>query len=144
MRSDNIKVAAKLFGTSVLLCCLAVGTSAALTTKLITQQDKIVQAPAVPNASAAPMLSITLRQGGFVPQEITRPAGDYYISVNNLSRVSILRLRLTRENGNGLREVKVAGRKRNWRQNIHLTPGTYLLTEVSHPDWVCRIIITPK
>lgn len=144
MRANKIEVAKRLFATLSLLCCLTVGVIAVAPTRPINSQDKVVRAPAIPSTPMALTLPITLRQGGFVSQEITKPEGDYYISVNNLSGVQELRLRLARENGNRLHEVKVTGRKRNWRQYIHLTPGTYLLTEAGHPDWVCRIIITPK
>ncbi len=86
---------------------------------------------------------ITIRATGFEPSEIRRPKGEFYLAVDNLSGMSEVNLRLDRENGAGrLHEVRVPRQKRDWRQSVDLPPGTYLLTEADHPDWVCRIIIT--
>lgn len=89
------------------------------------------------------VLTISIRLPGFVPREITRPAGYYFLSVTNLSGARELSLRLERENGERLHEVNLSRGKSAWRQNVHLSPGTYLLTEANHPDWVCRITVTP-
>lgn len=88
-------------------------------------------------------LQILAKPLGFVPKEVTRPAGDYFFSVGNFSGVRELSLRLERENGAKLREV-TAKRERPWKGIVHLTPGTYLLTEANHPEWVCRITISER
>lgn len=87
-------------------------------------------------------LPIMLKAGGFVPREITRPAGNYFISVTNMSGESDLELHLSREHGNEVHQAKVPKERPSWRQHVHLTPGTYLLTEATHEQWVCRINIT--
>ena len=89
-------------------------------------------------------LPILLKFAGFVPAEITKPAGDYFFSVGNQSGVSEIVLRLAREHGEKLHEVQVKRQRLRWRQAVHLTPGNYLLTEANHPLWVCRITITPN
>lgn len=89
-------------------------------------------------------LPITLKQGGFVPREITRSAGYYFLSVNNASGVPEIQLRFDRQNVERIREDKVQKEKPSWRRNVHLTPGTYLLTEANNPRWVCRITITAQ
>lgn len=90
------------------------------------------------------VLPVYLRRPGFAPREITRPAGDYFLAVNNFSGVPDIVLRLDREQGDRLHEVKVTRDRPSWRQNIRLTPGVYLLTEADHPNWVCRITVTPR
>jgi len=87
-------------------------------------------------------LVIALRMGGFAPAEITRPAGDYFISVSNLTGLDDLVFRLDREGGERLHSKRIEKEKRKWRQNVRLSLGTYLLTEMNHPEWVCRITIT--
>jgi len=87
-------------------------------------------------------LPILLRFAGFAPNEITRPAGDYFFAIGNLSGVKEVTFRLDREHGERLKEVN-AKREKPLKQIVHLTPGTYLLTEANHPEWVCRITITP-
>lgn len=89
-------------------------------------------------------LPIQLKKLGFVPLEITRPAGDYQLSVSNQSGVSEISLSLEREHGARLHEGRLNKERLRWRQNVRLTPGTYLLTEASHPDWVCRIVISSR
>lgn len=88
-------------------------------------------------------LPILFKVGGFVPREITRPAGDYLLSIGNLSNVKEVKFRLEAEHGARLKEVK-ARRQKPWREVVRLTPGTYLLTEEDHPEWVCRITVTPR
>lgn len=109
-----------------------------------SQENKVVQGPPNQSPPATEMLPITIRHAGFVPQSITRPKGSYYIVVSNFSGSPELLLRLDRENGKRLHEAKILRQKRSWRQHLQLTPGTYVLTEANHPDWICRITITPN
>jgi hypothetical protein len=88
---------------------------------------------------------ITIRSTGFEPSEISRPKGEFYLAVENLSGLDEVNLRLARENGAGrLHDVTVKREKRDWRQGLDLPPGTYLLTEANHPNWVCRVTITSR
>jgi hypothetical protein len=96
------------------------------------------------NKPLAEALPISLRAGGFSPSELSRTAGDYYLSINNLSRVQGLTLRLSRENQGRVKEAKTSREKTYWREHVQLSPGTYLITEANHPDWVCRITVTAR
>jgi hypothetical protein len=96
----------------------------------------------VQNPPPVEVLPIMLRRSGFEPREINRPAGYYFLSVNNFSGEPEIVLRFDREQGNRLHEVTIPRGRSRWRQNVHLTPGTYLLSEATHPRWVCRITIT--
>ena len=95
-----------------------------------------------PGRSQVEMLPITLRAGGFVPGEITKPSGEYILSISNQSDVPDLVLWVGRENGEKMHEGKASRRKPYWRQQVSLTPGTYLIGEEGHPEWVCRINVT--
>ena len=87
---------------------------------------------------------LTLWQTGFKPAEITRPSGPLALIVVNNTRVRDISLQLNRETGNRLREVHLPAGKREWREYIDLAPGRYVITEGSHPDWTCRLNITPR
>ena len=89
-------------------------------------------------------LPIALRMNGFLPEEITHPAGDYFLSVTNLTGLPDLTFSLNRENGEQMHKAKVPKEKRSWRQHVRLTPGDYQLTVVDHPEWTCRITITAQ
>ena len=105
---------------------------------------KYVAADQGPRLSNLVALPIALRMNGFAPAEIERPAGEFFISVTNLTDSPELDFRLDRENGERLHSAKAPKEKRAWRQSVRLTPGTYLLTVLDHPEWSCRITITPQ
>ena len=145
------------FRLALVLAVAGVATAAALGSRLLHTAAKknvpvasisaprpapqtIVAAAVDPQAPALPIL---LKPAGFVPREISRPAGPYYFAVGNLSGVREVALRLDREHGERLHQVN-ARREKPWRQIVHLAPGIYLLTEANHPEWVCRITITPR
>jgi hypothetical protein len=133
---------------------VAVAAGASFTAARSWTHTAGVAAPAAPLLAPTPpvsaersdiaVLPIYLRRPGFTPGEITRPAGDYFLAVKNFSGVPDIVLRLDRERGGRLHEVKVTRDRQSWRQNVRLTPGVYLLTEADHPNWVCRITITPR
>ena len=89
-------------------------------------------------------LPIALRMNGFNPQEITRPAGNYLISVTNLTGLPDLTFQLDRENGERLHSAKVPKGKRSWREHVRLTPGDYVLSVTELPELTCRITITAQ
>jgi hypothetical protein len=95
------------------------------------------------NHESVTALPILLKQMGCAPREITRPKGNYLVSVVNLSGQRQVVLQLVRENGQRLHEKQLRDRGR-WKQLVHLTPGTYFLREVNHPDRSCKITITPQ
>lgn len=87
---------------------------------------------------------ITIRPRGFDPPEIVRTHGRFTLMVENRSGVEEVSLRLDREAGSRLHNVRVERKQLDWRQGVDLPPGTYILTEENHPEWVCRITITPR
>ena len=87
---------------------------------------------------------ITIRPAGFDPTEITRPPGRFTLAVNNLSGLPELDLMLDREAGARQHEGRLPRGQLGWKKTVDLPPGTYTLTEVNHPSWVCRITITAK
>lgn len=102
---------------------------------------------AAPGQSTAPRIEaelITLTPHGFEPVEITRPTGRFLLAVDNRSGVLDTTLRLDRETGDRLHEVRLPRGKLGWRNRAELPPGRYVLTEASHPAWTCRLTITAR
>ena len=87
---------------------------------------------------------ITVTPAGFDPHEIARPRGRFLLAVENRSGLNELDLRLDREAGGRLREARMPWGHLRWRDVVDLPPGRYVLTEVSRPEWACRITITPN
>lgn len=86
---------------------------------------------------------ISVGPNGFQPASLTRPAGRFLLGINNRSGLKEMTFQLTREDGRLMQEARVNPKQPNWRSLMNLPVGTYQLTETSHADWVCRIVITP-
>lgn len=87
---------------------------------------------------------ITITPLGFEPLEIMRPAGRFILVVDNRSGLDDVTLRLDLETGQRQQEVRIPREHPDWDSVVDLHPGTYLVTEASHPDWLCRITITAQ
>lgn len=87
---------------------------------------------------------ITLRPSGFDPPGITRPRGKFILSVENRSGAHEVDLRLDREAGERQHQTRLTRGRLRWGKMVDLPPGRYVLSEANHPDWVCRITITPS
>ena len=85
---------------------------------------------------------ITITPRGFEPVQITRPPGRFILMVDNHSELAEVIFRLDQEGGARLYEVPMPQERAEWSEVIELQPGTYLLTEAQHADWLSRITIT--
>jgi hypothetical protein len=97
--------------------------------------------PAMPAGDRVEGEVVTIRSSGFDPKQISRPAERFTLLVDNRSGLAVVNLRLDRVGGSRLHEVLVPREKLDWVKGLDLTPGDYLLTEASRPDWICRITI---
>ena len=86
---------------------------------------------------------ITLQQWGFEPKEINRPVGPFMAIFENRSGLREVKLSLVRASGPEVRRIPVTRNMLNSRQRLELAPGTYVVKEANHPEWECRITITP-
>lgn len=84
---------------------------------------------------------ITIRPTGFEPREITRPEGLFLLAVENRSGLQTVQLRLDSAAGARVRDVQMPRSKHDWSEGFDLPPGTYVLTEAYHPEWLCSITI---
>jgi hypothetical protein len=98
------------------------------------------QAPASPRVGAE-LITITPR--GFVPAEINRPAGQALLAIVNQTGLAEITLRFDRQGAARLKEERMPKNKVRWRSLVNLHPGNYQMTEANHPDWMCRIVVTP-
>lgn len=87
---------------------------------------------------------IVLRERGFEPAEITRPAGPFFLAVDTRIGANKADLVLSRLTGGQVREQKLPPGKRAWREQVDLPPGKYVLTVADRPNAVCAITITPR
>jgi hypothetical protein len=85
---------------------------------------------------------VTILPDGFEPTQITRPVGRIMLMVNNRSGLGAVTFRLDLDPGIRLLDVTVPRTKLDWVDMVDLIPGSYVLSEANHPDWVCHITIT--
>jgi hypothetical protein len=112
--------------------------------RLKSQAPKTVSPPGVAplihqasNTTKPTAHLLVLRPSGFEPAEVSWPKDRFFVAIDNHTSVSDL------EVGGRVKEVNLKMRKQRAAGVFDLQPGTYLLTEASHPGWVCRITITP-
>jgi hypothetical protein len=85
---------------------------------------------------------IVLTSTGFQPRQLRRPVGrPFLLAVENRSSLPVISIVLNSSSGLLLRNVSLLREKLIWSDIIELPPGTYSLSEGSHPDWVCNITI---
>jgi hypothetical protein len=94
-------------------------------------------------ATRLPTHVITLRPDGFDPAAVLWAKGKFFLTIDNRSNVNEITLLLERQAGSRVKEIKSRMRKERSAGVLDLPPGDYLLTEANHPQWVCRIKISP-
>ena len=100
-------------------------------------------APTAQSDEASPdikVVLVNLRPEGCEPEELQLTAGEYLFIVRNRSGLEEVNLRLIRENQQ-LADGKIPAQRKDWKQRLKLTPGTYQLTESTQPEWTCRIVV---
>lgn len=85
---------------------------------------------------------ITITPHGFEPTEVVRPAGAFRLAIEDRSGIETLSFLLRRRVGEHLRSIQGSRTAPNWNDGVDLEAGQYVLTEIGHPHWSCRLIIT--
>jgi len=84
---------------------------------------------------------VTLRDGGFYPNKITRPAGQFVLLVINRSHAVEPQFGITNSAASAIAAVEsVAGVYKGYI--LQLAADTYLLSDSSHPSWSKLTIVT--
>lgn len=126
------------------VCLLAVGAKAWLSARPSTAPAVRPAQEDAPNGEESEVENVALLPSGFEPTEIMRPHGKFLLMVSNRTGLAEVEWHLGREAGETLQEVRMPEGSLRSKQYEDLPPGTYVLTEATHPDWVCRITITPN
>jgi len=100
--------------------------------------------PTGPRVSASQNIEvevITATPAGFEPTTITRARGPFILALHNRSGDKELVLRLYRVSGEQLHEVRLRTGSRREHQRLDLPTGEYMISEASHPEWRCQLVI---
>ena len=84
---------------------------------------------------------LVLNIDGFEPAEVIWEKKEFLLVIDNHTAITDLTFQLNREHGARVKEIKMNMRKQRTAGVFDLSPGQYVLTEVNHPDWVCRISV---
>lgn len=142
--SNRGKVMMVLVLTILLGCRFALLSSASSVSETCINKPESAPITQGQNSERIESELITVKPSGFDPSEIRRPLGRFSLRVNNRSEIHDLDLRLDRETGERVHEVRLPRGRLQWMKFLDLPPGKYRLSEVNHPEWVCTITITPR
>ena len=86
------------------------------------------------------VVSLQVTPTGFEPGETILPRGRFLILVQNRTGSRDLSFYLVRESQERVAESEP--QKRDWKAHVQLAPGTYIISETSHPEWQSIIRVT--
>lgn len=150
-KSSNNKARLVLILISPLITGLLVSAFARLIPTVVAKlparsiiSETATQASAQSDSRQVEVEEVLLSPSGFEPAELNLPSRRFILAVVNRSQVEELSLQIYREAGGKLHEMHLPGGQVDWTGSLDLPPGRYVLIEANHPDWRCRIIITPR
>lgn len=97
-----------------------------------------------PPQAPSDWVQTALTPSGFTPNEVSHAAGQVSLLVKNRSGQAEVTLRLSKAGGEIVTEVKLTEKVRAWSGSFELAAGSYTLSEAAHPDWTCRIEVSPR
>ena|SRR5688572_6654661 len=108
-----------------------------------------IQPVAVPSAldqsgDAGPevkLVLLALWPEGFETNEMQLEPGEHLFIIGNRTGLPEVNIQLQREGRERLAAAAVGSRRRDLKQRLKLTPGTYVVTANDDPNWTCRITV---
>lgn len=144
---SSFKAALLCLAVALIIVPAAIHSARALTSSL--QQTKTkgrpVPGPPLRAEEVLETLAITLKPGGFEPNEVTTTAGKTLFTLHKRVGVRDIAFELrVGEQGEVVQRMQMSEKTLSWSEIIELHPGHYTLSVVDSPDWVCRIQVRPR
>jgi hypothetical protein len=124
----------------VFLTALTVVAAAALTLPFSGRTANISPLAIVSTDDVPQVISLQVTPSGFEPRETIAAKGKFLILVQNRTGQRDLDFWLARENEGRVAESK--SKNRDWKAQVQLAPGTYIIGETNHPEWQSIIRVT--
>lgn len=145
MSNKTLFVAALTFIAAIVVTIPFIGRAensrSPIRQNLATSELKAKEATTTNSVDDEPrVVSLEVSPNGFEPAETIAPRGKFLILVQNRSGNRDLSFYLIRENQERLAQSEA--QKRDWKAQVHLGPGTYIVGETSHPEWQSIIRVT--
>lgn len=96
--------------------------------------------PALSSEDVPQVISLEVTPSGFESTETIAPRGRFLILLQNRTGRRDLNFWLARENQE--RVAQSESKKRDWKAQVQLNPGTYIIGETNHPEWRYTIRVT--
>jgi hypothetical protein len=87
------------------------------------------------------VVPVRISRFGFETTEINLSSGRFMLAIN--TDIGDVELKFDRIGGNTVRQSVLSRDKRTLREIYDLSPGEYVLRELNHPAWSCRITVQP-
>jgi hypothetical protein len=81
-----------------------------------------------------------IRPEGFLPAEIKRPAGPFFLAIHNRTGVSQASFKIESSSGSTVVDVQFPSDRLDWERIVDLPPDTYTVTETTR-GWTCRLTV---
>ena len=84
---------------------------------------------------------VVLTPDGFQPSQISRPVGPFILQVDNRTGMEQIEVTIFQTGAGMIDRARIGSGQIDWNNEYDLAPGSYTLSESSHPAWVCPITI---
>lgn len=104
------------------------------------ESSPVTRATTVSTEDVPQVVSLQVTPSGFEPRETIAPRGKFLILLQNRTGRRDLNFWIARENEGRVAESR--SQNRDWKAQLQLSPGTYIMGETSHPEWKSIIRVT--
>lgn len=134
-RREIVKHSRQVIRSATLSLLLMLGA-----TRVIGQGSENSSSGQAPSSTVSSVF-LRILPGRIEPAAVTVKSGSLTIIVQNSSTAPNVSMELHQVRGKHLRTVSMARGQRHSLETYDLAPGSYVLSEVNHPDWHCTISV---
>ena len=104
------------------------------------ESSPVTRATTVSTEDVPQVVSLQVTPAGFEPRETIASRGKFLILLQNRTGRRDLNFWIARENEGRVAESRP--QNRDWKAQLQLSPGTYIMGETNHPEWKSIIRVT--
>lgn len=117
------------------------------------KSETVLKPPLVAAASAARVAQgnsgrtverVTIFPYGFEPEALTVHPTPFLLTIDNRAGTDDFEFQLASEENQPVHRAVIPRGSSSNHKELALVPGKYLLTETSHPGWLCTITVMPN
>lgn len=87
------------------------------------------------------LLTVTVSSQGITPGTATVNAGVLRLTIENQRALERMTLRISDQSGQLIREISLPDKTSEWKTEMNLAVGQYVITDVSNSSASCRITV---